>query len=123
MYREWMAVAIGGVSGALLRHLLSTLFQMIGQAWLPIATLVANVVGCFAIGYLGQWAFNQQQESHWMVTGIRVGLLGGFTTFSSFAFDLVRLWQAQRPEAAIGLGALHIILGLAAVVVGMSCVK
>lgn len=117
--KEWIAVALGGTLGALGRHALSGAFCLIGPSWLPIATLVANVIGCLAIGVLAQWSLQNELASHWWVIGIRVGLLGGLTTFSSFALDLARTWQEGRSSHALLLFAGHLVLGIIAVSAGM----
>ncbi len=119
MIREWIAVAIGGLMGTVIRHGTARLFSLAGPMGVPTATLCVNVAGCFAIGYLAQWSISQQLENHWWVVAIRAGVLGGLTTFSSFGLDIVRLWQAERPEAAVGLATAHVVLGLAAVIFGM----
>jgi CrcB protein len=123
MLREWFAVGLGGMLGALTRHALATLFALIGHSWLPIATLAANVLGCLAIGILAQWSMEQQLTRHWWVVGLRVGVFGGLTTFSSFALDLVRLWQDERTAQSLGLLLAHLLLGIAAVVVGMALAR
>lgn len=123
MLIESIAVAAGGLLGAVLRHALLGLFSLLGVSWLPISTLTANVLGCFAIGVLAQWSFHQQLTNHWWVVGARVGLLGGLTTFSSFGLDIVRLWQADRTSYAIFLCAAHVALGLGAVVAGLNWAK
>lgn len=123
MIREWIAVALGGLIGTVLRHSTGNLFTLIGAAGLPLATLIVNVVGCFAIGYLAQWSLAQSLENHWWVVGLRAGVLGGLTTFSSFGLDIVRLWQSARPEAAVGLASAHIILGIGAVILGLQIAR
>lgn len=123
MIREWIAVALGGLIGTVLRHSTGNLLTLIGASWLPLATLIVNVVGCFAIGYLAQWSLAQSLENHWWVVGLRAGVLGGLTTFSSFGLDIVRLWQSARPEAAVGLASAHIILGIGAVILGMQIAR
>ena len=120
MLREWIAVAVGGALGASLRHLLSSLFAVIGPTWLPLATLFANVLGCFAIGAIVQWSLTHEISKEWWVTGIRVGLLGGLTTFSSFGHDIVKLWHDDRAHFSIGLALAHIALGLTAVAAGLA---
>ncbi len=123
MVREWIAVAVGGMVGTILRHFTAHLFSLMGSSWLPIGTLVVNVVGCFAIGYLAQWSLTENLQNHWWVIGLRSGVLGGLTTFSSFGLDIVRLWQSARPEVAIGLTSAHVVLGIGAVVMGMQLAK
>ena len=123
MVREWMAVAVGGLVGSVLRHGTVGIFSLIGVAWMPLATLAVNIVGCLAIGFLAQWSLAQNLENHWWVVGLRAGVLGGLTTFSSFGLDVVRLWQAERPEVAVGLASAHVLLGIGAVVVGMQLAR
>ncbi len=119
MTREWIAVALGGMTGALLRHGVSSLITMFGSHWAPLATLVVNIVGCFAIGALFSWSFSQQLHSHWLTVGVRVGLLGGLTTFSSFALDAFHAWN-QRPSISLALVGAHLTLGLVALLIGMA---
>jgi len=123
MVREWMAVAVGGLIGTVLRHSAANLFSLMGSPWLPIATLAVNVVGCFVIGYLAQWSLAQNLENHWWVVGLRAGVLGGLTTFSSFGLDVVRIWQSARPEVAVGLASAHVFAGIGAVILGMQLAR
>ena len=123
MMKEWLAVGLGGMSGAMARHGLTQLFSLIGPAWLPIATLAANVGGCFAIGVLAQWSLQQELPREWWVVGLRVGLLGGLTTFSSFGLDIVRLWNENQKTASSGLLLGHLVLGITAVAAGMVLMK
>ncbi|MFN3191014.1 MAG: fluoride efflux transporter CrcB [Aureliella sp.] len=116
---EWIAIALGGMVGALLRHSLTVIFSSISPGWLPYATLTANIAGCFAIGFLFHWSHHQGITSTWWIVGTRVGLLGGLTTFSSFALDLVDHWNQKSWAASLLLGCLHLFLGLAAVVAGV----
>lgn len=123
MMREWIAIALGGLVGTVLRHAAVSLIALAGPAMIPLATLLVNIVGCFAIGGVFQWSVAHQMENHWGTMAVRAGVLGGLTTFSSFGLDIVRLWQAERPEAAVGLAAAHILLGIGAVVLGMQMFK
>lgn len=118
--KEWVAVALGGMLGSVMRHALSRTFFLIGPAWLPIATLIVNVIGCFAIGAVANWALHYQVQNHWMTIGVRLGLLGGLTTFSSFALDVLNMWHSERATASLVLAAAHVGLGLAAALAGMA---
>jgi len=119
MVREILAVAIGGAAGSLARYALWLVFSLLGAAWLPIATLAANLLGCLAIGFVAQWSAQGGWSEHWGATGIRIGLLGGLTTFSSFALDSLRLWQSDRLAGTVWLVAAHVLLGLAAAALGV----
>ena len=123
MVREWMAVAVGGLIGTVLRHGTVNLFTLVGIAWLPLSTLAVNLAGCFAIGYLAQWSLDQNLVNHWWVVGLRAGVLGGLTTFSSFGLDIIRLWQSARPEVAVGLASAHVFVGIGAVILGMQLAR
>lgn len=116
-------VATGGAAGAWLRFLVGRLTV----AWLgpvrastfPWATLTVNVLGCLAMGVLVGWMARHGgigglgSEASRLLLG--VGLLGGFTTFSSFSLEIVLL--AER--GAIGLAAIYASLSLAAGVGGL----
>lgn len=119
MVRECLAIAIGGAAGSLARYALLLVFSLLGGAWLPMATLTANLLGCLAIGFVAQWSAQGEWSEHWSAIGIRIGLLGGLTTYSSFALDSLRLWQAQRVVGAAWLVAAHVLLGLAAAALGV----
>jgi len=84
----------------------------------PLATLLVNVAGCFCIGLAAAAA----KKWHWFDTpidlAVRVGILGGFTTFSSFGLEVVRLWQNDRTLAASGVILLNVSLAILAVVLG-----
>ncbi len=116
--REWLSVAAGGMLGALGRHAIATSILQLGPAWALLGTLIANVLGCFAIGYLFAWSVHSGNQNQWVVVGIRVGLLGGLTTFSSFALELVRTWYEGRLTMSVALLLAHVALGVTAVLIG-----
>lgn len=118
--KEWIAIGLGGMFGALLRHGLTCGFSLLGGGWLLLATLTANALGCLAIGALVTASMHFDSQNHWLTLGIRVGLLGGLTTFSSFAVEVIMAWQNERAATAVGLVAAHLTLGLVAVLLGMA---
>jgi CrcB protein len=123
MLRECLAIAAGGAIGSLSRYALTVLFSLMGGAWLPIATLTANALGCLAIGWLAQWSIQQEATNHWGVIGVRVGLLGGLTTFSTFAIDVLRLWQTDRIGFSVLLTLAHLVIGFGCVAIGIWIAK
>ncbi len=89
-------VGIGGASGALLRYLVSEVFR---TSEYPYGTFTVNVLGSF---FLGLATFSGVGGQTGLLVG--TGLLGAFTTFSSFSFETVRLWErGERREAIANL--------------------
>lgn len=118
MIKEWVAVALGGMLGTLVRFSLGNWTRSLGPQYLPLATLAVNVIGCLLIGMLFKYSTRHEMAGTWWELAARVGFLGGLTTFSSFGLDVIQAWQAQ-PLIAVGLIAGHLLLGLAAVALGM----
>lgn len=114
---EVAAVGAGGALGALGRHGLSLWAARRLGLFLPYGTLLANLIGCFLIGWL-----LSLHEQGGMSDGLRlaavVGLLGGFTTYSSFAFEAFSLMRGGRPALALGYVAASLLLGLFFVMMG-----
>jgi fluoride exporter len=104
-----VAVALGGALGASARYGADRLIST--SSTFPWSTFVVNVVGCFLIGWASQ-ELGEQPE--WVRTGLIVGGIGGFTTFSTFAY------QALENHAA--LASVYVVasvaLGIAAVAAG-----
>jgi CrcB protein len=100
-------VGTGGAVGALARHYLG---QAVDRGSFPLGTLTVNVVGSFVLGLV---TFLAPAESVVLLVG--VGACGSFTTFSSFSFDTVRLWEDGRPAVAAGNALLNLVGALAAI--------
>ena len=116
----WNIVVIGfaGLAGTLARYALSgTVDARFGPAF-PVGTLVVNLVGSFVIGFLFFGFANQFAANPTLRSGVFVGLLGGFTTFSSFAIQTFTLWQEGRALWAVGYVLLSNGGGLAGVALG-----
>jgi CrcB protein len=77
-----------------------------------------NVVGCLAIGLLGGWADNTELFSPAVRLFLLLGLLGGFTTYSTFGYETVALLRDRQTVAAMGYVVLHLVLGFGAVALG-----
>lgn len=103
-------VAAGGAIGASLRWMLAETLGAADPATWEWATLVVNVVGSFAIGITAR-RFGPGAIA-WSFTA--TGVLGGFTTFSTFAVVLNDLVDAGRPELAAAYGAVTLIAGVGA---------
>ena len=110
-------VMIGGGLGAGLRYAISIGIQTNTSSTFPFGTLTANLLGCLAIGLLS--AFFAQTESETLRLTLIVGVLGGFTTFSSFGLETVTLVQEGRLGEAAAYVLLSNIGGLLGVFVGL----
>lgn len=101
-------VALGGALGSVLRYLAVT---VVGA---PLATLTVNVAGSFAIGVLFILLASRSHLSPLLMTGV----LGGFTTFSAFSLDALKLWQSGQITAALAYISASVGLSLLAVALG-----
>jgi CrcB protein len=117
-----LVVAAGGALGAVCRYLLmSVVQQRWGTRFLGGAgdTLVVNVLGCLAIGLLYGLVETRDVLPPRMRLFLFTGLLGGFTTWSTFALEAVELFEGERAVQAWSFLALSLVLGIGAVVLGL----
>ena len=112
----WIAVAVGGALGSVARHGVNHLVQTRWPMWkFPFATLTVNVVGCLVIGLLaGLLAANRIHFRFYWREFVFVGILGGFTTFSTFGLDTLTLARTGAPGAAMLNVLLQVSAGLLA---------
>jgi len=107
-------VALGGAAGSLARYGLAGAVNYRGHPW---GTVAVNIIGSFVLGVLiGAWGFHADGPRH---IGLAVGLLGGFTTFSTFALDTVFLWENGDLGTAVASVVVSLFAGIAAVVAGL----
>ena len=91
----------GGFLGSVLRYPAGLLTQSLtGSTALPYGTLAVNVLGCLIIGFLGGLAQHRQLFSPELRLFVFTGMLGGFTTFSTFSLQSIELIQAGRTVEA-----------------------
>jgi CrcB protein len=108
------AIALGGVAGAEARYGISEALPS-RDTQFPWATLITNVSGCLLIGVLMGVLLAQARPHRLARPFLSVGLLGGYTTFSTFAVEAERLVRAQRPLEALGYVLASLVLCLLAV--------
>ena len=115
----WLAVAVGGALGSLARHLVNMAVAHRLERAVPWATFIVNIIGCLVIGALaGRIASGRLQLSPVLRTFVFVGILGGFTTFSSFGLDTFTLGHGGNHAAAFWNVAGQIGLGVGGVWLG-----
>ena len=112
-------VGIGGAFGSILRYSVSGLVQDLSKSIaFPYGTLVVNLIGCLTIGFLSQLAESRGYFTAETRALVFVGILGGFTTFSTFGNETMNLWrEGESSFAALNIVA-HLVLGLGAVWLG-----
>ena len=114
-----LLVGMGGFIGSVLRYWVSGYIQQLPNSNLfPFGTLVVNFLGCLVIGFLSQiaeeyGAFNTESRAL-----VFTGILGGFTTFSTFSNETLNLLRDGQNVLAFGNIAGHLILGIGAVWLG-----
>lgn len=114
-----LIIGIGGFCGAVLRYLISGGVQKWTQSVdFPYGTLAVNLAGCLLIGMLTRLDEIRSVLSPEMRFFILIGLLGAFTTYSTFSNEAINLVNDRRFSLAIIYIGGHVILGLAAVLVG-----
>ncbi len=118
-----MLVGLAGLAGTLCRYWLSGAFaRRYGEAF-PAGTLAVNLLGCFAAGLLFHLVQERAAFSETARAAVFVGLLGGFTTFSSYGLQTFALLR----EGSVGLAALNVVasnlLGVLMVCAGYALAK
>src|SRR5262245_28250945 len=112
----WLAVALGGAIGSLARHGVNIAFARFTPTAPPYATATVNISGSLIIGVLaGLTASGRLHVSPVMRTFLFVGILGGFTTFSSFMLDTLTLDHSREHSLAVANALAQVVLGLIAV--------
>lgn len=88
-----MAVALGGALGAVLRWLVAGAVQRAAEGPFPWGTFFVNAVGSLLLGFLFVWFIERSTAPEWIRLAVTVGLLGAFTTFSTYSYESLRLLQ------------------------------
>jgi CrcB protein len=114
-------IALGGVIGAELRYGVSTVLPP-GSRSFPWATVLVNVVGGFGIGVLMAVLARARRPHPLIRPLLGVGVLGGFTTFSTYSTDTYRLIDVGSPGLALGYAVLTLVAALAATLAGRAAV-
>lgn len=114
-----IAVAVGGAVGSVLRFGLSNwVHGVVGRAF-PYGTLLVNVVGCLAMGFLFVWFLERMADAAVWRAGVLIGVVGGFTTFSAFSMETVALFHDGLYTRAVLNVAANVTLCLIATSIGI----
>ena len=114
-----LLVGIGGFIGSVARYLVSGWMQAASKSIdFPFGTLTVNLIGCFVIGFLAQLTEARGVFASESRAFVFIGILGGFTTFSSFGNDTLNLARAGETFNALSNIGANVIFGLAMVWLG-----
>ncbi|MCK5687311.1 fluoride efflux transporter CrcB [bacterium] len=119
-----LMVGLGGFTGSICRYLTAELSnKFFNDPFVPYGTIIVNVAGCFFIGFLGGLCETKQIFTQEVRAFILVGFLGGFTTFSTFGYEIFTITKNGQYTAAITHLMIHLVLGFGAVWLGFSMHK
>lgn len=112
-------VGVGGFIGSVLRYLLTGwVYRFFNYPIFPFGVMVVNIIGCFAIGFLSGLAETREVFSPEVRIFLFLGVLGGFTTFSSFGYDTFNLLRDGAFLMALINVMVQVVVGLLGVWMG-----
>ena len=120
MTKEILIVGVGSFAGGVLRYILSVGLSKLGRLWaFPIGIMIVNILGCFLIGVLYGYFKSKATTDPVLPLLLMTGVLGGFTTFSTFSFETIQLLQQNEwlkavlyVVGSVGLGVVACYLGM-----------
>jgi len=118
-----LLIAVGGALGAVLRYAVTLAGIAIAGANYPWGTLVANVLGSFAMGLLIGGGLSRFELTPELRAFAAVGILGAFTTFSTFSLDAVILFENGRRSAAALYVLASLVLSIGGLALGFLLVR
>ena len=119
---QCLSVGIGGFFGSIMRYLIG-LIPVKDKTVFPIQTLFINVLGAFLIGVIISLFAKHTDWDENVMLMLKVGFCGGFTTFSTFSSEALKLMESGNRAAGILYILLSVLLGIAAVYCGQHAVR
>ena len=102
--KQLLFIAVGGASGAIFRHYMSSMVYALAGRGFPYGTLLVNVIGSFLIGLLFVLIIERQHFEEIWRAGLIIGFLGALTTFSTFSIETIQLMEAgQHVKAGMNI--------------------
>lgn len=115
-------VGIGGFIGTVCRYLIG-LLPYKAESGFPIKTLLINVTGAFVISLVTALAAKNKEINSQVILMLKVGVCGGFTTFSTFAYESADLMKNGNMAVALGYILLSVVCGVLAIFLGQVVVR
>lgn len=120
MLKDLLLVALGGGIGSALRYLTSrVVVKVVSGNLIFLGTFTANIIGSLLIGLLSGWMLINQPDNQTFRLFFIVGFCGGYTTFSTFAFENMRLIESNQWGLLTAYVLASVVLGVLAVWVGV----
>jgi CrcB protein len=117
-------VGVGGFIGSIGRYLLSgAVYQMFPNLHFPIGTTVVNILGCFLIGITTALVEVRNLLSPEVRVFLMIGMLGGFTTFSTFGYETIALLRDGAFLTGLANVLIQVIVGVSAVWLGFNVIR
>ncbi|MBL7564989.1 fluoride efflux transporter CrcB [Staphylococcus saccharolyticus] len=114
---QYIYVFISGAIGAFIRYILSILNH---GSVIPFGTIIANLLGAFFMGFIGSFVISYFKKYPIIKKGLTTGFLGALTTFSTFQFELVTLFEQQHFIVLLVYGLTSYLLGVLLCYVGVT---
>jgi len=113
-----LGVALGGAVGASGRYALDRLIEQHSLSVFPWATFTVNVTGCLLIGVITEALVDRHHLPAWIRVGLVLGVIGGYTTFSTYAQEALTLFAARDGTVALAYTVGSVVTGILAVYAG-----
>jgi CrcB protein len=113
-----VGVALGGALGASARYLIDQAIEHRSFSIFPWATFTINLTGCFLIGVITETLVDRHHLPAWLRVGLVVGVIGGYTTFSTFAQESLTLLEARDVTVTLLYAVGSVTAGIAFVYLG-----
>ena len=109
---NFLWVALGGAIGAVLRYTISLIPT---KTSFPVLTLITNIIGAIAIGFIAGITLKKKDVSQNMVLFTKTGICGGFTTFSTFSLEAFQMFEKHQYFP----GAIYVLLSIICCIAGI----
>lgn len=119
-----LLIGSGGAIGTLVRFLIETAIPPVENGW-PTATFIINISGAFILAVLLETLSRQGRDAGWrrrIRLGVGTGVMGGYTTYSSFMVEAALLGRADQYLVAFAYVVISVVLGLIAALAGLALV-